>query len=102
MQVMKRNLLPAVILLGISCGFFLGQRTFTYYAFFISAPMIFPCPYTLDGHTIACSYHWYAPTPDLAVRWRGWPQEEGVPTFPPSSGSWLRDFLFFDPDRLPD
>ena len=102
MQKIKRSLLPVTILVGLTLGWILGKQTLMYYIFVGSEPMLFPCPYTDDPNTIACSYKRLEPPPKLAVRWHGWPHQEGVPTYPRSSGIWLIDFLFFDPGHLPD
>lgn len=98
MRTTQRGILTAAILFSLVFGFLLGHRTFTYYAFFIVEPMIFPCPYTRDINTIACSYNRNEPPPKLTVRWRGWPEQDGVPVFPPTSGNWLLDLLFFNPN----
>ena len=100
MQIIRRSILLAAVLLSLGFGWFLGQKTFTYVTFFVSEPMIYPCPYTDDPSVNACSYRRDEPPPDLAVRWHGWPRQNGEPTFPPTSGNWLRDFLTFDPEQV--
>ena len=102
MQKIRRGLLLVPILAGLALGFTLGKQTFMYYAFVGSEPMLFPCPYTDDPNTTACSYKRSEPLPKLTVRWHGWPHQEGVPTYPRSTGNWLVDFLFFDPYQTPD
>ena len=100
--MIKRSVALITVLLGLTFGWILGQKTSNYLHFFIMEPMLFPCPYTVDEITIACSYRSHEPAPDLVVWWHRWPVPEGKPSFPQSSGNWVRDILLFDPPPLQD
>ncbi len=100
--MIRHSILLATILLGLTLGWILGQKTSTYLLFFNAEPNLFPCPYNVDENVYACSYRQNEPAPDFAVWWHKWPAPEGQHSFPQTSGNWARDILFFDPPPLLD
>lgn len=101
-SVLKRSILLTTVLLGLTLGWLMGQKTSDYGLFFNTEPILFPCPYDVDENVVACLYRRHEPAPDIAVWWHRWPAPEGQPSFPQSSGNWVRDILFFDPPPLLD
>ena len=101
-SVLKRSILLTTILLGLTLGWIMGQKTSAYVLFFTIEPILFPCPYNVDENVVACPYRRHEPGPDIAVWWHRWPAPEGQPSFPQSRGNWVRDILFFDPPPLLD
>lgn len=101
-SVLKRSILLTTILLGLTIGWIMGQKTSAYVLFFTIEPILFPCPYNVDENVVACPYRRHEPAPDIAVWWHRWPAPEGQPSFPQSRGNWVRDILFFDPPPLLD
>ncbi len=100
--MLKQSILLATILLGLALGWIMGQKTSTYLLFFNAEPNLFPCPYNVDENVTACPYRQHEPVPDIAVWWHKWPAPEGQPSFPLTSGSWVRDLLSFNPSPLLD
>ena len=101
-SVLKRSILLTTILLGLTLGWIMGQKTSAYVLFFTVEPILFPCPYNVDENVVACPYRRHEPAPDIAVWWHRWPAPEGQPSFPQSRGNWVRDILSFDPPPLLD
>ncbi len=100
--MLRHSILLATILLGLAFGWIMGQKTSTYLLFFNAEPILFPCPYNVDENVTACPYRRHEPVPDIAVWWHKWPAPEGQPSFPQTSGNWLRDLLSFNPPPLLD
>ena len=99
-SVLKRSMLLTTILLGLTFGWIMGQKTSAYVLFFTVEPILFPCPYNVDENVVACPYRRHEPAPDIAVWWHRWPAPEGQPSFPQSRGNWVHDILSFDPPPL--
>lgn len=98
---MKRfQILLAAGILSLILGWIAGRQYFTYVLYVGIEPALYPCPYPdVPANVWACAYRPHDPAPDIAVRWHGWPTEDGQLVAPQPSGNCLRDILFFD--RLP-
>ena len=99
-SALKRSVLLTTVLLGLTLGWIMGQKTSAYVLFFTIEPILFPCPYNVDENVVACPYRRHEPALDIAVWWHRWPAPEGQPSFPQSRGNWVHDILSFDPPPL--
>ena len=94
------RILLAAGILSLILGWIAGRQYFTYVLYVVIEPTLYPCPYPdVPANVWACAYRPHEPAPDIAVRWHGWPTEDGQLVAPQPSGNCLRDILFFD--RLP-
>ncbi|MDE0312636.1 MAG: hypothetical protein OXI52_10260 [Caldilineaceae bacterium] len=100
MTRLRFSVLLAAGILSLVFGWILGQRYFTYVLHVGIEPMLYPCPYPDAPATdLSCAYRPHEPAPHIAVRWHGWPAQDGRLTAPQPSGNCLHDILYFD--RLP-
>ena len=97
----RLHILLVTVVLGLSLGWIVGRRYFTYVLFVGVEPTLYPCPYAdVPKNQVTCFFRPHEPAPEtVAAWWHGWPAPEGQSPVPQPGGNCLRDILFFD--RLP-